>query len=89
MNIRTATIKDLEAVTSVEAGQNHIALFAEVAPTIDMSNAGPYDQGCNETFQSCFKDYFDGTVDLETAKKNFEDQIKVKYPELSSVEWPA
>ncbi len=30
-------------------GQNHIALFAEVAPTIDMSNAGPYDQGCNET----------------------------------------
>ena len=27
-------------------GQNHIALFAEVAPTIDMSNAGPYDQGC-------------------------------------------
>ena len=70
-------------------GQNHIALFAEVAPTIDMSNAGPYDQGCNETLQSCFKDYFDGTVDLETAKKNFEDQIKVKYPELSSVEWPA
>ena len=70
-------------------GQNHIALFAEVAPTIDMSNAGPYDQGCNETLQSCFKDYFDGTVDLETAKKNFEDQIKVKYPELTSVEWPA
>ena len=70
-------------------GQNHIALFAEVAPTIDMSNAGPYDQGCNETFQSCFKDYFDGTVDIDTAKQNFEDQIKVKYPELTSVEWPA
>ena len=51
------------------------------------ANAGPYDQGCNETFQSCFKDYFDGTVDLETAKSNFEDQIKVKYPELTSVEW--
>ena len=31
----------------------------------------------------------DGTVDLETAKSNFEDQIKVKYPELTSVEWPA
>ena len=70
-------------------GQNHIALFAEVAPTIDMSNAGPYDQGCNETFQSCFKDYFNGTVDIDTAKQNFEDQIKVKYPELTSVEWPA
>ena len=54
-----------------------------------MSNAGPYDQGCNETFQSCMKDYFDGAVDLETAKANFEDQIKVKYPELTAVEWPA
>ena len=70
-------------------GQNHIALFASVAPTIDMSNAGPYDQGCNETFQTAFKDYFEGTVDIDTAKKNFEDQIKVKYPELTSVEWPA
>ena len=26
-------------------GQNHIALFAEAAKKIDMSNAGPYDQG--------------------------------------------
>ena len=25
-------------------GQNHIALFAEAAKKIDMSNAGPYDQ---------------------------------------------
>ena len=83
------TVADfLLASLRLRRGQR-VALFAEVAPTIDMSNAGPYDQGCNETFQSCFKDYFDGTVDLETAKKNFEDQIKVKYPELSSVEWPA
>ena len=29
-------------------GQNHIALFAKSAEKIDMSNAGPYDQGCNE-----------------------------------------
>ena len=70
-------------------GQNHIALFAEVAPTIDMSNAGPYDQGCNETFQAAFKDYFDGTVDMDTAKANFEANIMVKYPELTAVEWPA
>ena len=39
-------------------GQNHIALFAEAAKKIDMSNAGPYDQGLNESFQNAFKDYF-------------------------------
>ena len=69
-------------------GQNHIALFAEVAPNIDMSNAGPYDQGCNEGFQHAFKDYFDGNVDLDTAKANFETSIKEKYPELTEVKWP-
>ena len=69
-------------------GQNHIALFSEVAPTIDMSNAGPYDQGCNETIQNCFHDYFNGSSDFDTAKANFEAQIKVKYPELTSVAWP-
>ena len=70
-------------------GQNHIALFAEVAPTIDMSNAGPYDQGLNESFQNAFKDYFTGNVDEDTAKANFETAIKEKYPELTDVVWPA
>ena len=58
-------------------GQNHIALFSEVAPTIDMSNAGPYDQGCNETIQNCFHDYFNGSIDFDTAKANFEAQIQL------------
>ena len=46
-------------------GQNHIALFAEAAKKIDMSNAGPYDQGLNESLQNAFKDYFTGTVDQD------------------------
>ncbi|MPN56813.1 hypothetical protein SDC9_204506 [bioreactor metagenome] len=70
-------------------GQNHIALFAAAAPKIDMSNAGPYDQGLNESFQTAFKDYFDGTVDMTTAKANFETSLKEKYPELTTVVWPA
>ena len=69
-------------------GQNHIALFAKAAPNIDMSNAGPYDQGCNEGIQTAFKDYFDGVVDMDTAKKNFEMIIMEKYPELTEVVWP-
>ena len=69
-------------------GQNHIALFAKAAPNIDMSNAGPYDQGCNEGIQTAFKDYFDGVVDIDTAKKNFETIIMEKYPELTEVVGP-
>ena len=70
-------------------GQNHIALFAEAAPKIDMSNAGPYDQGLNESLQGAFKDYFDGVVDMDTAKANFETAIMEKYPELTTVVWPS
>ena len=69
-------------------GQNHIKLFAEAAKKIDMSNAGPYDQGCNESIQTAFHDYFNGTVDEAAAKANFEKAIKEKYPELTAVEWP-
>lgn len=70
------------------SGQNHIALFAEAAPLIDMSNAGPYDQGINEGMQSAFKEYYDGTVDEKEAKENFEATLKEKYPELETVIWP-
>lgn len=70
-------------------GQNHIKLFAEVAPKIDMSKAGPYDEGCNEKFQAAFHDYFNGTVNMDKAKKNFEAAIKTTYPELTDVKWPS
>lgn len=72
------------------AGQNHVALFAEAAPSIDMSNVSPYDQGCCECFQNAFTDYFNGQVDFDTAKANFELKIKERYPELANgnVVWP-
>ena len=69
-------------------GQNHIALFVATAPLIDMSNAGPYDQGINEGMQTAFKDYFEGTISQDKAKDNFEAAIKDKYPELERVVWP-
>jgi len=65
-------------------GQNHIALFTEVADKIDMSNTCPYDQGCNEEFQKAFKDYFDGNVNKEEALQNFYTNIKIKYPDLTT-----
>ena len=63
-------------------GQNHIALFSEVAPKIDMSNISSYDQGLNEEFQKAFKDYFDGNVDKDKALANFYKGAIEKYPNL-------
>ena len=34
------------------------------------------------------KDYFDGKVSLDKAKKNFETSIKETYPTIKKVEWP-
>lgn len=64
-------------------GQNHIALFAEAAPLIDMSNISIYDQGLNEGFQGAFKDYFDGNATKEEALDLFYTDVTEKYPELT------
>ena len=80
-----AAMKELAASDFKSAflgGQNHIALFVETAPKLDMSKISVYDQGLNETFQAKFKEYFDGTVDKDTALKNFYEAAIVKYPEL-------
>ena len=63
-------------------GQNHIALFAESAKGIDMSTISPYDQGMTEEIQTAFADYFNGTVDYDTAMNNFYTAVIEKYPEL-------
>lgn len=64
-------------------GQNHIALFANAAPKIDMKNMSSYDQGLNEEFQKALKDYFDGNITKEEAIENFYRGAEEKYPELS------
>lgn len=69
-------------------GQNHVSLFSNTAKEIDMSNISSYDQGCNELIQRAMKDYFNGNVDLDTAKANFETSIKESYPEITEVVWP-
>ncbi len=67
-------------------GQNHIALFAESAKGIDMSNISAYDQGLNEGIQTAFRDYFNDNVDFETALDNFYVNAIEKYPELKRPE---
>ena len=81
-------IADSDFASDFLGGQNHIALFVEAAKKIDMSNAGPYDQGLNESIQTAFRDYFDGNVDFDKATANFEKAAQEKYPELKTFEWP-
>lgn len=64
-------------------GQNHIALFAESAKKIDMSNVTPYDSQLNSEFQSAMHDYFEGLITYDEALYNFYEKIKNIYPELT------
>lgn len=63
-------------------GQNHIKLFAEAAPKINMKNISPYDQGLNESIQTAFHDYFNGKVTKEQALENWYKAVIEKYPNL-------
>jgi multiple sugar transport system substrate-binding protein len=65
-------------------GQNPLQMFCDAAEKIDMSKISPYDQGLNEEFQTAMHDYFNGTVDKDTAIKNFHTAITEKYPELKT-----
>ena len=48
-----------------------------------MSNISDYDQGLNESIQNAMHEYFEGTVDYDTALENFYMSATEKYPELT------
>ena len=86
-----AVIADLAANyegNSLLGGQNHYALLSDAAAGLSLKIASPYDQGIIENMQAAMKDYYDGNVDLDTAKANFETKIKEIYPEIQTVNWP-
>ena len=69
-------------------GQNAYKYFAPVAENIKIAPLSAYDQGCVELIQNAFSDYFQGQVDYDKAKANFETAIRERYPEVSEVQWP-
>ena len=69
-------------------GQNPFEYFAPVAENIKIAPLSPYDQGCVELIQNAFSDYFQGNVDFDKAKTNFETAIMERYPEITEVQWP-
>ena len=68
--------------SAVFGGQNPIGTYAEGVSTVDLSNISKYDQGCNETFQACMKEYFLGNQTYDEAYAEFVKQVVEKYPEL-------
>ena len=68
-------------------GQNPFQYFAPVAENIKIAPLSAYDQGCVELIQNAFSDYFQGQVDYDKAKSNFETAIKERYPEIQEVNW--
>ncbi len=69
-------------------GQNAYKYFAPVAENIKIAPLSAYDQGCVELIQNAFSDYFQGQVDYDKAKANFETAIRERYPEITQIEWP-
>ncbi len=69
-------------------GQNAFEYFAPVAENIKIAPLSAYDQGCVELIQNSFSDYFQGNVDFEKAKANFETALKERYPDITEIKWP-
>ena len=79
---------DADFASDFLGGQNPFTYFAPVAENIKIAPLSAYDQGCVELIQNAFTDYFDGNVDMDKAKANFETAIMERYPELTEVQWP-
>ena len=65
-------------------GQNVYGAMYDSADKIVMDKATGYDQGLNESYQSAYHDYFNGTVNKDTAYENFIKAALEKYPDLKA-----
>lgn len=78
-----ALASDSSFGNKILGGQNPYAQLEAGAEKVDMSNISPYDQGCNEEFQSAMKNYFDGNATYDEALDQFKKAIVEKYPDLT------
>ena len=65
-------------------GQNDVAVFSAMTDNIVWENHTIYDQLLNEGLQSNLQEYFKGTVDKETAMKNFYNYVNETYPAINT-----
>ena len=86
--MQEAATDDANFSSEFLGGQNAFQYLAPVAENIKIAPLSAYDQGCVELIQNSFSDYFQGEVDFDKAKANFETAIKERYPDITQVEWP-
>lgn len=86
--MQKAAADDAGFASDFLGGQNAFTCFAPVAEKIRIAPLSAYDQGCVELFQNSFSDYFQGKVDFDKAKSNFETAIIERYPDITEVHWP-
>lgn len=82
--VLNALASDESFKNDILGGQNPYPQLAAGAEKVDMSNISPYDQGCNEEFQTAMKNYFDGNASYDDALAQFNKAIVEKYPELTT-----
>lgn len=87
-SVMSAAASDNTYASEFLGGQNPYGYFSDSLASIKMAPLSAYDQGCVELFQNTFSDYFQGQVDFDKAKSNFETAIMERYPEITTVEWP-
>lgn len=80
--------EDSSYASAFLGGQNAFQYFVPVAENIKIAPLSAYDQGCVELLQNSFSDYFQGAVDFDKAKENFETAIVERYPDITAVQWP-
>lgn len=78
---------DASFASAFLGGQNPFVYYAPVAENIKIAPLSAYDQGCVELIQNAFSDYFQGKVDYDKAKTNFETAIKERYPDITEINW--
>lgn len=81
--VMEAAAKDDSFGFPVFGGQNPLGMSCEGAEKIDLSNLSPYDQSCNEEFQTAMTDYFNGNRTYDEAIEAFYKAVEEKHPELS------
>ena len=74
-SMQAAATDDKTFASAFLGGQNAFKYFAPVAENIVIAPLSAYDQGCVELIQNSFSDYFQGSVDFDKAKSNFERKI--------------
>ena len=74
--------EDPEFGNAFLGGQNDTAVFVELAKNIKFENQTIYDQLLNEGLQTSLQEYFRGSVDMDTAMKNFYLYVNEKYPTI-------